>query len=448
MLPSIDELSRQLADGRIDASSLLTQCAERIADPSGEGARVFPHGLGNAAIPQAMSSDALRRCAVAGPLSGIPISVKDLFDVQGEVTRAGSRILPEEPALRDAIVIGRLRAAGAVFVGRTNMTEFAYSGLGINPHYGTPANPYDREMGRIPGGSSSGAAVSVADGMAAAAIGSDTGGSCRIPAALCGVVGFKPTSARIPLDGVVPLSRSYDSIGSMAPSVACCALLDSIMAGDADVFELEPYPLKGLRIAVPENIMFDDIDAHVVTSVELAIGRLSDAGAVVRRVAFQSWDALARLGHNGGIVAMEAWAWHVKWFAQHADQYDPRVLARIRLGGQFSIAEYVRACELRTELCRQADEELSPFDLVVCPTVPIIAPKISDLENETAYTSTNRLLLRNTAVANALDLCALSIPCHAQGTAPVGLMLIGRHMHDRTLLSIGTSVEAAIRPRH
>jgi aspartyl-tRNA(Asn)/glutamyl-tRNA(Gln) amidotransferase subunit A len=378
-------------------------------------------------------------------LSGIPISVKDLFDVQGEVTRAGSRIVREAAAVRDATAIGRLRAAGTVFVGRTNMTEFAYSGLGINPHYGTPANPFDRGAGRIPGGSSSGAAVSVADGMAAAAIGSDTGGSCRIPAALCGVAGFKPTAARIPLDGAMPLSRSYDSVGSMAPSVACCALLDSIMAGNVEAPALESYPLEGIRIAVPQKVVFDDIDAHVAASIEIAIARLSAAGAFVEEVVFPSWDALGRLGQNGGIVAMEAWASHVKVIAQHADQYDPRVLARIRLGSQFSIPEYLQACALRTELCRDADNELSPFDLVVCPTVPIVAPRISDLDDPAAYASINRLLVRNPAIANALDLCALSIPCHAQGESPVGLMLIGRHMHDRKLLALGASIETVVR---
>ena len=444
MLPAIDALCSQLADGRLDAQELLASCVGRIEAVAGEGKRVFPYGISPAAATQAMASDALRRHGVAGPLSGIPLSVKDLFDVQGEITRAGARVLPEQAATHDAVAIGRLRAAGAVFVGRTNMTEFAYSGLGINPHYGTPANPFDRESMRIPGGSSSGAAVSVADGMAAAAIGSDTGGSCRIPAALCGVAGFKPTAARIPLHGSVPLSSSYDSIGSMAPSVACCAVIDSIMAGEPEALP-SPLTVHGLRLAVPSKLVLEDMDAQVASTFERALARLAAAGAILREIEFPSWDSLSELGQHGGLVAAEAWAWHVNLIGSQANQYDPRVLSRIRLGSQQSTAEYLRTKARRSLLCRQADDELQPFDAVVCPTVPIVAPRIADLVEESTYTTTNRLLLRNPAIANMLDLCAVSIPCHEEGHAPVGLMLMGRHMGDRHLLAIGTGVEALLR---
>jgi aspartyl-tRNA(Asn)/glutamyl-tRNA(Gln) amidotransferase subunit A len=444
MLPAIDALRIQLADRHLDAQALLASCVESIEADAGEGARVFPHGISPAAATQAITSDALRRYGVAGPLAGIPISVKDLFDVQGEITRAGARVLPEHAATRDAVAIGRLRAAGAVLVGRTNMTEFAYSGLGINPHYGTPANPFDRETARIPGGSSSGAAVSVADGMAAAAIGSDTGGSCRIPAALCGVTGFKPTASRIPLDGAVPLSCSYDSVGSMAPSVACCASIDSVMAGETDA-PTPPSSVRGLRLAVPAKPVLDDMDAHVASAFERTLSRLAAAGAILREVEFDSWNALAELTLHGGLVAAEAWAWHVNMICNQANQYDPRVLSRIRFGSQQSTAEYLRTKARRSLLCRQADVELQPFDAVVCPTVPIIAPRIAELADERVYTSTNRLLLRNPSIANMLDLCALSIPCHEAGRAPVGVMLMGRHMSDRRLLAIGAGVEAILR---
>lgn len=448
MLPTLDTLRARLADRRTDAGELIASCLARIEDRAGEGARVFPHGASPAARAQAEASDAMRRFGVAGPLAGIPVSVKDLFDVQGETTRAGSRILPGAPARRDAIAIGRLRAAGAVLVGKTNMTEFAYSGLGINPHFGTPANPFDRAAGRIPGGSSSGAAVSVTDGMAAAGIGSDTGGSCRIPAALCGLAGFKPTAARIPLQGAVPLSTSYDSVGSIAPSVACCAALDSIMAGEPELQRCEGRSLAGLRLAVPSSIVMDGLDDHVATAFERAMARLTAAGAVVKEVAFESWQGLGSLGEHGGLVAMEAWSWHVGLIKDHAAGYDPRVLARIRLGSQNSTAEYLRMRALRSELCLRADDELQPYDAIVCPTVPIVAPRIADLEEESAYTSTNRLLLRNPAIANMLDLCAVSIPCHAQGDAPVGLMLMGRHMSDRRLLAIGMGVEQVVSQTH
>jgi aspartyl-tRNA(Asn)/glutamyl-tRNA(Gln) amidotransferase subunit A len=444
MLPEIEVLRRQLANRHLDAQALLASCVDNIEADAGEGQRAFPYGISPAAQTQAITSDALRRHGVAGPLAGIPISVKDLFDVQGEITRAGARVLREQAAARDAVAIGRLRGAGAVFVGRTHMTEFAYSGLGINPHYETPMNPFDRESARIPGGSSSGGAVSVADGMAAAAIGSDTGGSCRIPAALCGVAGFKPTASRISLDGMVPLSSSYDSVGSMAPSVACCALIDSVMAGEADV-SVPPFAMHGLRLAVPTKLVFDDMDAHVAGTFERAISRLAAAGAILREVEFDSWHSLSELGQHGGLVAAEAWAWHVNLIVGQANQYDPRILSRIRFGSQQSTAEYLRTKARRSLLCSQADAELQPFDAVVCPTVPIIAPRIADLAEERVYASTNRLLLRNPAIANMLDLCALSLPCHEAGRAPVGLMLMGRHMSDRRLLAIGAAVEAILR---
>ncbi|MBP0637193.1 amidase [Cupriavidus sp. AcVe19-6a] len=440
---------RQLADGSANALSLLASCVERICNPGGEGARVFPHGVSMAARKQAQASDMLREQGVAGALAGVPVSVKDLFDVQGDVTRAGAKVLPERAASADAPAIARLRAAGAVSVGRTNMTEFAYSGVGINPHYGTPRNPFDRQAGRIPGGSSSGAAVSVSDGMALAAIGSDTGGSCRIPAALCGIVGFKPTASRVPLQGAVPLSPSYDSVGCLANTVACCAAVDAVMAGE--VPPAAPASLAGLRLAVPGGMVLDGIDYVVAQAFSDALRRLSAAGALLQDVDFDSWGQLGELGHGGGLVAAEASAWHGKLMAAYADRYDPRVLSRIRLADGQLAADYLRMRERRAALCRQADAELAGFDAVVLPTVPIVAPLIADLadlDNDDAFFATNRLLLRNPAIANMLDLCALSVPCHRPGEAPVGLMLFSRHGADRRLLAIGMSVETALRQAH
>lgn len=443
MATTFSSAKRQLADGSANAQSLLTSCVERICNPSGEGARVFPHGVSMAARKQAQSSDMLREQGVVGPLSGIPISVKDLFDVQGDVTRAGARVMPEAPAARDAPAIARLRAAGAVLVGRTNMTEFAYSGVGINPHYGTPRNPYDRQTGRIPGGSSSGAAVSVTDGMALAAIGSDTGGSCRIPAALCGIVGFKPTASRVPLDGMVPLSSSYDSVGCLANTVACCAAVDAVLSGDAAPGGAAQ--LAGLRLAVPMGIVLDGMSAEVAEVFSRTLRRLSAAGALLRDVTFDSWNSLTDLGANGGLVGAEARAWHAELIDSQADRYDPRVLSRIRLAEAQGASDYVRMLRRRAELCGRADTELAEFDAVVLPTVPIVAPGIDELDNDEAFFNVNRLLLRNPAIANMLDLCSLSLPCHLPGDAPVGLMLFGRHRSDRRLLAIGMAVEAALR---
>lgn len=443
MTATVRAALRQLADGSANAASLLASCVERICNPGGEGARVFPHGVSMAACKQAHTSDLLREYGIAGPLAGVPISVKDLFDVQGDVTRAGARVLPERPAVADAAVIARLRAAGAVLVGRTNMTEFAYSGVGINPHYGTPRNPYDRTSERIPGGSSSGAAVSVTDGMALAAIGSDTGGSCRIPAALCGIAGFKPTASRIPLDGAVPLSSSYDSVGCLANSVACCADIDAVMAGE-DTTPLAAAPLAGLRLAVPVGLVFEGVSDEVAESFSRALRQLSAAGARLQDVHFDSWDQLAELGANGGLVAAEAGAWHADLLAEQAGAYDPRVLSRIRLADAQRASDYVRMRGRRAALCRQADAELAGFDAVVLPSVPIVAPRIADLDDDEAFFRINRLLLRNPAIANMLDLCSLSVPCHRSGEAPVGLMLFGRHLADRRLLAIGMGVEAVL----
>jgi aspartyl-tRNA(Asn)/glutamyl-tRNA(Gln) amidotransferase subunit A len=247
-LPSLDSLAGQLAGGATSSARLLQQALTRIDDPAGQGKPTFTRVHRAAAQAAAVSSDRLRAAGVVpSPLAGLPISVKDLFDVAGEPTPAGSVALADAPpASHDASIVARLRAAGAVIVGRTNMTEFAFSGVGWNPHYGTPLNPYDRATGRIPGGSSSGAAVSVTDGMAVGALGTDTGGSCRIPAALCGIVGYKPTAKRIPLGGVLPLSFSLDSVGPLAPTVACCSALDAIMAGEQPA-DLEPFPLRGCR---------------------------------------------------------------------------------------------------------------------------------------------------------------------------------------------------------
>lgn len=443
MEATVASTRRQLADGSANAQSLLAACVERICNPGGEGARVFPHGVSMAARKQAQASDMLREQGVAGPLAGLPVSVKDLFDVQGDVTRAGARVLPERPAGADAPPIARLRAAGAVLVGRTNMTEFAYSGVGINPHYGTPRNPFDRQAGRIPGGSSSGAAVSVTDGMALAAVGSDTGGSCRIPAALCGIVGFKPTASRVPLQGAVPLSPSYDSVGCLANTVACCAAVDAVMAGEEG--PTAAVPLVGLRLAVPTGLVLEGISDEVAEVFSRTLRRLSAAGALLQDVEFDSWDQLAELGAHGGMVAAEASAWHGSLVAAHADRYDPRVLSRIRLADGQRAADYLRMRQRRGELCRQADAELAGFDAVVLPTVPIVAPRIADLDDDDAFFATNRLLLRNPAIANMLDLCSLSVPCHRHGEAPVGLMLFGRHLADRRLLAIGMGIESALR---
>ena len=270
--PTLASLADDLETGRTSARKLVDECIARIADPAGEGQRVFIHVDKDAAIEAAEAMDRLRKAKAApSRFAGIPVSIKDLFDIKGQVTRAGSRALDDfPPAQADATVVARLRRAGFIVIGRTNMTEFAYSGIGINPHYGTPKSAWQRSVGHVPGGSSSGAAVSIADGMAYGALGTDTGGSCRIPAAFNGIVGFKPTQRRVPLDGGVPLSSTLDSFGPLARSVSCCAILDAVLA-DEPVVPLRPRPIKGMRLAVPTTIVLDDLDDAVAKTFDRAL---------------------------------------------------------------------------------------------------------------------------------------------------------------------------------
>lgn len=440
------ELARGLAEERFSAEALAEACLERAADPAGEGARCFIEIDREKVLDQARASDRLRRHGVAvSALAGIPVSVKDLFDVAGERTRAASKALAAAPpAERDAPAIARIRAAGAVLAGRTTMTEFAYSGLGLNPHYGTPLNPWDRAGRRIPGGSTSGGAVSVADGMAALAIGSDTGGSCRIPAALCGLVGFKPTARRIPLKGVFPLSQSFDSIGAIGRSVACVALADAIMAGEDDC-----PPIAGdtarLRLAIPRSFVLDGLDETVARAFNDALKALRDAGALVEEAVFEAFADIPGLLVNGGIVGVEAFAVHRRMIETHGDLYDPRVRSRIELAAGMSGADYIDLIRKRGEMIGRFRESAAPYDALILPTVPIVAPPLSAAEADDDYVRLNRLMLRNPSCFNLLDGCAISLPCHSLGEPPVGVMLAAAHGRDRELLRVAATVESALR---
>src|SRR5215831_1921512 len=279
---TIVELSQLLASQKITSRQLAEQALKAIKDPQGEGLRTFLSVHESEALAAADQVDAQRRYDARLPaLAGIPISIKDLFDEAGVTTLGGSKVLVGQPAAtRDSTVVERLKNAGAVIIGRTNLPEFAYSALGLNPHYGTPKNAFDREIGRIPGGSSSGAAVSVTDGMAVGAIGTDTGGSIRIPSALNGLVGFKPTARRVPLDGVLPLSFTLDSAGPIAKTVADCALLDQVLAAEDSGVPV-PAQLRGLRFAAPKTVFQDDLSPAVADAFMTALGRLSAAGAKI-----------------------------------------------------------------------------------------------------------------------------------------------------------------------
>lgn len=439
------ELARDLSVGQTSARQLVESCLERIADETGEGARAFISTAPERARATADAMDALRaQGAAPSPYAGIPIAIKDLADVAGEVTAAGSRALADNPpAKADAPVVARLRAAGFVILGRTNMTEFAFSGLGLNPHYGTPKSPYDRATGRIPGGSSSGTAVAVADGMAAMGLGTDTGGSCRIPAAFCGVTGYKPTATRVPLDGIVPLATSMDSVGPLAQTVECCAIGDAIMAGEV-VDVPEPRPLSRVRLAAIQDFVLNDLDETVARTYEEALGRLAAAGVAIEEVPFPELNDIPAINAKGGLAAAEAFAWHRELLEQKGELYDQRVRGRIANGANQNAADYIDLLAHRRRLIAASRARLAGFDAFVLPSVAVVPPAIASLADDDDYVRTNILCLRNTAVGNFLDSCAISMPIHAPGEAPVGLMLQALAGQDRALFSVARAVEGAL----
>ena len=444
---TIEQLAQALDAGRTTSRTLVEESLARATDPGGEGARAFTRLYAHSARAMADAMDLLRRAGRApSRWAGIPVGLKDLFDVAGDATRAGSKALADaEPAAAHAPVVRRMLAAGFVPVGRTNMTEFAFSGLGINPHFGTPLSPWDRAGRRIPGGSSSGTAVAVADGMVAAGLGTDTGGSCRIPAAFCGIVGYKPTARRVPVGGVLPLAPSLDSVGPLAPSVACCAAIDAVLAG-VPPSSPRPAALVGLRLAVPDNVVLDGMDDVVVGAFDRALATLAESGARIDRVRFPEFDAMPAVNAKGGFAASEAYAWHRDLLARAGEAYDPRIRMRIERGAQMSAADYLELVAARARLIASFDAGTQRFDALVMPTVPIVPPRLDELEDERAYNRINLHILRNTALGNFLDRCAISIPCHRAGDAPVGLMLVGETMGDASLFAIAAAVEAAVSP--
>ena len=444
--PTLAALAEDLESGRTSARKLVEQCIAKIADSAGEGQRAFIHVDKEAAIGAADAMDHLRKAnAAPSRFAGIPISIKDLFDIKGQVTRAGSRALDDSPpAQADATVVARLRRAGFVVIGRTNMTEFAYSGIGINPHYGTPKSAWQRSVGHVPGGSSSGAAVSVADGMAHGALGTDTGGSCRIPAAFNGIVGFKPTQARVPLDGGVPLSFSLDSFGPLARTVNCCAVLDAVLA-DEPVIPLQPRPIKGMRLAVPTTTVLDELEDAVARTFERALETLSREGALIERIAVPEFLDAAQMNAKGGFSAAESYAWHRYLIASKGDIYDPRVRVRILRGETLSAADYVDLVIARRSLIARTNARLAPYNALVMPTTANTPPRIADLADDKAFAVANLRSLRNCLLINMVDGCAISLPAHREGEVPVGLMLAASGGSDRRIFELAAGIEEAIR---
>lgn len=381
------------------------------------------------------------------PLAGLAVSIKDLFDVQGEVSAAGSTVLAgHAAAAADCPAVARLRRAGAALLGRTNMSEFAFSGVGINPHHGTPANPATARLDalpRIPGGSTSGGAVSVASGAAWAALGSDTGGSIRIPAALQGLVGFKNTARLTPTHGVVPLSTTLDTVCAITRSVRDAALLHEVLA-DRTV-PSTGRALRSYRFAVPTTLMLDTLDPTVSAAFSRTVYTLRRAGAQVEEIALRPLEEVASINGTGGFAAAEAWAWHRRLLPGHEAAYDPRVVVRIRRGERMSAADYVDLLQARQDWIMRMQAAMHGFDAMLSPTVPCVAPTIAPLiASDEAFFAANAALLRNPSIVNLLDGCALSLPCHAPGELPVGLMVWSHVMQDDTVLEASLAVEAAL----
>ncbi len=426
---------------RLSARERLNAALAKIADPKGEGARACLTVYREQALAAAEAADARAHTGVSlGPLDGAIVSIKDLFDVAGEVTRAGSKAIAAEGkvAAADAPIVRRLRAAGAVIIAKTNMTEFAFSAIGANPHFGTPGNPADRA--RAPGGSTSGGAVAAADGMCEIAIGSDTGGSTRIPAALCGIVGFKPSHQRVPTAGAFPLSYTLDSIGPMARTVADCANADAVMAGDAPL-PLDPAPLAGLRIGVAQGAPLDHLDATVAKRFPEALDRLEKAGARLSAEKLPLLEQMDAVNRKGGIAPAEAFAVHRERLAQRGDAVDPIVRLRIERAAKMPAADYIDMLRERAALVRAMDAQLADLDVLAMPTTPIVAPLLADVASQDNFFRQNALLLRNTSIWNFFDCCAITLPLPRSGGLPTGLMLVARNGHDRRLFRAAAAVE-------
>ncbi len=404
-------------------------------------ASVFTALRGEAALAAARNAD---RHPSVHPLQGLPVSVKDLFDIQGEVTQAGSIVRRGAlPAVRDADAVARLRAVGCAIVGRTNMSEFAFSGVGLNPHHGTPRNPCDATAHRVPGGSSSGAAVSVALGMAVAGLGSDTGGSLRIPAALCGLVGFKPTQRRVSRRGAFELSRTLDSVGVITHDVADALAFDAVLAEVP--LTLASVSVRNLRLAIPQTVMLDGLDDTVARAFGRTLAQLREAGATCVEISLPTLAEIPALNAPGGFSATEAFAVHRHHLDTHRADFDPRVAARIEPGRHVSAADYLQLHDRRADWILRTEAALEGFDAFIAPTVPLVAPLLEPLlVDDAAFFAVNGQLLRNTFVVNYLDGCSFSLPCHASGELPVGLMISSTRGRDAELAAVALAIEAVL----
>ncbi len=416
---------------------------EAILGRIGDGSPVFTRLLSETARAEADAADRRREAGLKlSPLDGTIVSIKDLFDVRGETTWAGSSLLKgAAAATQDAPVVARLRQAGAVIIGKTNMSEFAFSGVGLNGTFGTPGNALDPS--RVPGGSSSGGAVSVAQGSSELTVGTDTGGSCRIPAALNGITGMKPTHGSVPDEGCFPLAPSLDVIGPLAKDVAGCARLLSVLAGRP--FKLtEGLTPNRFRVGVARGGFLAEAAPSVVKAYEAAVERVTRLGIAVEPVDLDGvWQEMMA-AYAVPLVAVEAAAVHREMIASKPEAFDRRVAARIALGTTYKAADYIAAMATRRKLIGKLAAQLDGLDGFLAPTVPIEAPAIAALEaDDDAFFAANRLLLRNAAFGNLFDLCSISLPMPLGDKLSGGLMLSAVAGQDLRLLNLAQLLEPA-----
>ena len=451
--PSVPHSSPDLCDtvialraGLASVSGLMADSLNAADSPANAHAYIRRFDAQARAVASATDA-AVGAGAPLPPLAGLAVSIKDLFDVAGKPTTGGSKAMADaQPAEQDCPAVARLRAAGAALTGHTNLSEFAYSGLGLNPHFGTPVNPATAAINatpRAPGGSTSGGAVTVAAGAAWATLGSDTGGSIRIPAALQGLVGFKNTQRLTPLQGAIPLSTTLDTACAITRSVRDAVLLHGVLA--ARTPQPLARPLRGLRLAVPQTVMVDGLDADVSRAFEHTLALLRAGGAQIDDIALAPLAELSGLQAQGGFTAAESWSWHRARLLQREADYDPRVAQRIRRGEAMSAADYIDLLHARAHWIARVQAEMAGYDALLSPTVPMVAPPLAPLvDNDKRFFAINTLMLRNASPVNMLDGCALSLPCHAPGQMPVGLMVWGSAMADDVVLGVSLEIEAAL----
>ena len=452
----ISELSRRIHGGTLSAVALTTHYLERIAALDGR-LNAFRLVTRERALAEAQAAElVLKAGRDIGPLHGIPYAAKDLFDVKGLPTTAGSNLLRDNIAAEDSTVTARLAQAGMILLGKTNTVQFAYGGVGINHDHGTPHNPW-HAIHHAPGGSSSGSGVAVAAGLAPMALGSDTGGSVRIPAALCGTVGLKTTVGQVGRTGVFPLSWSLDSIGPLTRSVADAALVYQAIQGldprDPSTREARPHDVltglrdgvRGLRLAFADTVFWDQADPEVVQAVRACEQVFADLGAQVGHCAFPEAAEAQELNPRGLMVAAEAYTIHQERIEKHFAQYDPIVGQRMIQGKQVTAAEYLTLTQAWTRLRARAHQALRDVDALLVPTTMIPALPVQQIDaSPEVYATHNLQYLRNTVIGNILQLCGLSVPCGftSQGL-PIGLMIYGKPYQEDLILRIGAAFEQA-----